>query len=146
MYKFRLEPVLKYRKRLEEKAQAELSKKLTESEKEKSNLCKLKDEQRRCIQDRKVKESEDIPAPDYLIYQRYIEAFSGRIEACRKNLEGILKKINEKRKLLLARSKDKKILEYLKKRGRVRYQKEIKSLEQKFYDEMTTIRFKKEKD
>lgn len=143
MYKFRLETVLQYRKHLEEKAQDGLSKKLTETEKEKSNLCRLKDERQRCIQELKVRESEGIAAPDYLMYQRYSEAFSGKIETCQKSLEAIREEVKEKRRLLMARSKDKKILECLKKRGKTHHQKEMNRLEQKFYDEMTTIRFKK---
>jgi flagellar FliJ protein len=141
MYRFRLEPVLQFRRRLEEVAQMELSKKIGECENELLFLQSLIGEQNRCIQEIKLMEKDSIPVEEYRMYKEYTYLLFNRIKEQQKRIESLRGEVEEKRNELIGHSKNRKILEKMKERGRIKYQKDWARKEEKSRDELTTIRF-----
>lgn len=141
MYRFRLEPVLQFRRRLEEVAQMELSKKVREWENELSFLQSLIVEQNRCIHEIKLMEKDSISVEEYRMYKEYTYLLFNRIKEQQKKIESLRGEVEEKRNELIRHSKNRKILEKMKERGRIKYQKDWARKEEKSRDELTTIRF-----
>ncbi|HEC67535.1 MAG TPA: flagellar export protein FliJ [Candidatus Desulfofervidus auxilii] len=139
MYKFKLEPVLKFKKQLEEMAQIEFYKKIKELEEKLSVLSKLKAEKEYFIEKMELLETQEINFQDYLIYKNYINLLSNRIEECQKIIKKFLEEIEKKRAELIAYYKERKILQRLDEQQRIVYEREMKILENKFCDEINTI-------
>jgi flagellar export protein FliJ len=119
----------------------ELSTKVREWENGLSFLQSLIEEQNRCIQEIKLMEKESVPVQEYRMYKEYTYMLFDKIKEQQKRVETLLGEVEEKRNELIGHSKNRKILEKMKERGRIRYQKDRARMEEKSRDELTTIRF-----
>ena len=142
MFKFRLEPVLKYRSRIVEKFQRELAVVNNVLQKESDKLEILRSNQKSnseeyCNQLRKL------TLEDMVLYDKYFNGIVVEIEKQKQVIDEIQKKVDEKRATLIESVKQKKIIETVKKRDLMEYSKIEKKKEDAFLDEVSVIRFKR---
>ncbi|MBU8849543.1 MAG: flagellar export protein FliJ [Desulfobacterales bacterium] len=141
MFNFNLQPVLDYRKQLEEKLMLEFAeiKRLFNCEKE--TLKKLKKERAGLIfQLRKMGENR-LSAADASNYLSYITRIKDDENHREKIICKIEKELKEKRSELVDASKKKRILEILKEKKLKEYRLSLISREQKELDESWLLRF-----
>ena len=141
-FRFRLDPVVRYRKYLEQRAQIELAaaqQAVMESEKRidssnelrKASFSELEDE---------VKKGTN--ARTYLAYRFFIEKIERDIESEQQRLKKSIMKREEKREMLSAASTQRKSLERLKEIRWLRHKEESGLIDQKAIDELMILRRK----
>lgn len=137
MFRFRLQPVLDTRLAFEEKLLREFSEKKRELEKETSVLEALREERRSWIRDLREMMNRRVTAYDVGMHSAYISYLKGREEYQQMVIEGLARKLEEKREELLEAVKKRKIMENLKERQFLEYAEKMEMLERKALDEMS---------
>lgn len=142
MYKFPLAAVLNHRKFLEETFQKELGllkKTLLDERNIFSDINKAKKEfSRELLQ----KQEKGITISETLLYVRFIEQLSWRLNRQREKVSETEKYVEQKREDLIEAMKNRKTLEKLKEKFRKAYKQKLMRKEQKMMNEMASIRFK----
>ncbi len=142
MFKFKLEKLLKIRKKEEEDLGNLYALKLKEIEKEKINLNKIKEEKNKIKKD-KIKKK--LIASELVQLQNYLIAIKKRENEQIFKIKELENKAENLKNQLLEARKKRKILETLKERQYLKYLQNEKLAEQKTIDEIGVIRHLKKK-
>ena len=139
-FPFTLQPLLDWKRNLEEVAQIRLSAKMTllkaqEEEIERLTLKRLAREE-----ELGKKIARGIPAPEYVLYKEFAEESLSELRAKENQKRGTLREIEKDRDKLVQLSKEKKILERLKEKKQKAFLVEAEKNEQKKNDEMVITR------
>ena len=135
MYKFSLEPVLKYRKLLEEDLQkdfAALRKQLLDERERLSNLEQVKNRFSGEFQEKQVK---SISVSDILLYTDYLEQVSKEIKKQSEKILEAEKSLDQKRKELIGAMKNRKMIDRLREKGFKAHVQELSKKEQDLMNE-----------
>lgn len=141
MYKFHLAAVLKHKEHLEEDLKKELGvlKRLLIGEKKK--LEELKHTRKEFSNELQQKQHSAITVSENLLYVRFIEQLSLRLENQKEKVLNAEKSVESKRKDLIEVMKNRKALEKLKEKGLEIYRQNLVKKEQNFMNEMASVRF-----
>jgi len=140
MFNFRLQPVLDYRKQLEEKRMLEFADTKRRIDYEKETLKKLRRERADLISRLGKMGESKLSAVDASIYLSYISRMKDEENHREDIICQIRKELKEKRAELVDASKKKKILEILKEKRLKEYRLSLISREQKELDEAGIFR------
>lgn len=143
MYKFPLGAVLKHRRHLEENLQKELGVLKRQLSDDKEKLSELKTSKKKYFNELISKQQEIVTVSDSLIYIRFIDRLSRRLEIQNELVTDDKRNVDKKRSELLEALKMKKILEKLKERGLEVYRKNALKKERSFLNEMASVRFRR---
>ncbi|MBW1850464.1 MAG: flagellar export protein FliJ, partial [Deltaproteobacteria bacterium] len=141
MYKFPLAAVLNHRKFLEENLQKELGllkKTLLDERNKFADINKAKNEFSRELHQKQIK---SITIAETLLYVRFIEQLSWRLERQSERVSETEKNVGQKREDLIEAMKNRKTLENLEEKGRKAYKQNLMRKEQKMMNEMASVRF-----
>lgn len=141
MFKFKLQPVLRYRKRIEEKFQLELSKIKIRFGEEKKKLYLLIQNKDECEREICSKYRKGITPSAIILYFNFIDKIKMDIEKQKSILKDLEIKIEEKRKELLRASKERKIIEKLREKREREYLEDLNRRERIFLDEISANQF-----
>jgi flagellar protein FliJ len=143
MYKFSLEPVLKYRKLLEEDFQkdfAVLKRQLFDEKEKLSNFEQTRDRFSRELQQKQVK---SISVSDILLYTDYLQEVSKEIEKQSEKILEAEKRVDQKREELVGAMKNRKIIDRLREKGLKAHALEVSKKEQNLMNEAAINVFNK---
>ena len=135
MYKFSLEPVLKYRKLLEEDLQkdfAVLKRQLFNERERLSNFEQVRDKFSGELQQKQVK---SISVSDILLYTDYLQEVSREIEKQSEKILEAEKSVDQKREELVGAMKNRKIIDRLREKGLKTHVQELSKKEQDLMNE-----------
>lgn len=107
---------------------------------EQEKLRRKKQQKRENVLKLQNRQKESISVSDIILYMNYIAQLSKKIEAQALRVREAAKKVNQKRNELIGIMKKRKILEKLKEKDLVAYQKKMMQDERKFMDEVATTR------
>lgn len=141
MFKFKLQPVLRYRKRIEEKFQLELSKIKIRFGEEKKKLYLLIQNKDECEREICSKYRKGITPSAIILYFNFIDKIKMDIEKQKSILKDLEIKIEEKRKELLRALKERKIIEKLREKREREYLEDLNRRERIFLDEISANQF-----
>lgn len=137
-FEFKLQKVMETTKTREELRKRELAKALVVFAQNESLLEAMLDRLEEQIEEyntRKLKPS--MTASDLMNFSHYTEKLLTDIQHQKKTIEDLAEKVRQHREKLIEITKDKKILERLKERRYEEYRKKLRSMEQKFMDELS---------
>ena len=143
MYKFSLEPVLKYRKLLEEDLQkdfAVLKRQLFDERERLSNFEQVRDRFSGELQQKQVK---SISVSDILLYTDYLQEVSKEIEKQSEKILEAEKRVDQKREELIGAMKNRKIIDRLREKGLKAHVQELSKMEQDLMNEAAVNIFNK---
>ncbi|MEN8189989.1 MAG: flagellar export protein FliJ [Thermodesulfobacteriota bacterium] len=139
MKPFRLDSVLKHRKRLEEQASARYTRAKLDLEEARSRLHKSQQERMGLADQLKKKQLEGIDCGELVRYETHILFLKGQIAEL-ENLVNRKQQITEsKHRDLINRSKDRKILESLKEKQNSQYRTYLDKKETALLDEIGVV-------
>lgn len=142
MFKFKLEPVLKLRKRTEDRLQVELAELKASYDREKEKLNELTHIKSKCEKDIREKYGrEETTLSEILLYIHYLEKLKVDIEEQELLLKKIEEQIEDKRNELLKASQERKIIEKLRDNSEKEYVEAENRKERVFLDEIATNQF-----
>lgn len=143
MFKFKLQPLLDYRKSIEETALLEFADKMRRLENEKEILEGLKRERLALIGQLIKLPGRRLPAADISLYHSYISHIKD-MQGSQKGVIGeAAREAEDKRTELLETVKKRKAIEILKQKKLEEYQADIINKERKELDEVGILRFVK---
>lgn len=137
-FEFKLQKVMETTKTREELRKRELAKALVVFAQNESLLEAMLERLEEQIEEyntRKLKPS--MTASDLINFSHYTEKLLTDIQHQKKTIEDLAEKVRQHREKLIEITKDKKILERLKERRYEEYRKKLRSMEQKFMDELS---------
>jgi flagellar FliJ protein len=139
-FPFSLQPLLDWKRNLEEVAQIRLTAKMTllrsqEEEIERLTLKRLAHEE---ALGKKI--SRGIPAPEYVLYKQFAEESRTELKVREQKKKETLREIEKDRDKLVQLSKEKKILERLKEKKQKAFLYQAEKNDQKRTDEMVITR------
>ena len=143
MYKFSLEPVLKYRKLLEEDIQkdfAVLKRQLLDEKVRLSNFEQVRDRFSGELQQKQVK---SISVSDILLYTDYLQEVSREIGKQSEKILEAEKRVDQKREELVGAMKNRKIIDRLREKGLKTHVQEVSKKEQDLMNEVAVNIFNK---
>ncbi len=139
-FKFRLDPVIRYREYRERIAQIGLAREtqaLVESEKRISEI----EQARRCtVSELDSEQKQGIEVDRHLIFTAYLQGLHDEIESERERLVEIDKRIREKQEAAKGETMKKKTLEWIKQTQYSKHLKWINRAEQKAADELIGLK------
>ena len=138
-FHFRLQRVLDYRTQLEEQAKIALARALHEQRVQTELLADLK--RRLEVHETKLYAEKELTADDVWLWRLYKDRLLFDIKAVESGLLKLVKKVDRCRRELVAKSKDRKLLEKLKTNQAVKFRVEENLKEQSESDEMATLRY-----
>ncbi len=141
MFKFRLEPVLKYRGRIVEKYQRELAGANNTLQQENDKLEAFRST-RKNYSEKYGYSLDKLTIEEMFLYANYFDRMIIEIEKQIQVAGKAHKKVDKKRVLLLESVKKKKIIEAVRKRALNEYKQKEKKKEMAFLDEVPMTRFK----
>ena len=143
MYKFSLEPVLKYRKLLEEDLQkdfAVLKRQLLDERERLSTFEQVRDRFSGELQQKQVK---SISVSDILLYTDYLQQVSKEIKKQSKRILEAEKSVDQKREELVGAMKNRKTIDRLREKGLKSHVQELSKKEQVLMNEAAINIFNK---
>ena len=135
MYKFSLEPVLKYRKLLEEDLQrdfAVLKRKLFDERERLSNFKQVRDRFSGELQEKQVN---SISVSDIVLYTDYLQQVTKEIEKQSEKILEAEKNVAQKREELVGAMKNRKMIDRLREKGLKAHVQELAKKEQDLMNE-----------
>ncbi|MFH1077493.1 MAG: flagellar export protein FliJ [Pseudomonadota bacterium] len=139
-FRFSLEPVLRYRRHLEQQAQLELALAEHVVLEIKETINALKTSRELTVDELRNEEQYGTSGRVCQAYQKYFDRIAQEIEFNRRQLQEAVIRCNHKRDAVAETSKRKKVMERLNENAMARYQQEENLLEQKSNDELTVLR------
>ncbi|OGF98941.1 MAG: flagellar export protein FliJ [Candidatus Glassbacteria bacterium RIFCSPLOWO2_12_FULL_58_11] len=136
-FEFRLQKVMETTKTRQELKKRELAKALavlTQNELLLEGMLERLEEQIEQFDSRRFASS--MKASEMLNFSNYTERLLTEIQQQKRMIEELVERVRQHREKLLEISKDKKILERLKEKKYEEYRKKLRSMEQKFMDEL----------
>ena len=143
MYKFSLEPVLKYRKLLEEDLQKDfaiLKRQLLDEKVRLSNFEQVRDRFRGELQQKQMK---NFNVSDILLYTDFLQEVSKEIEKQSKKILEAEKSVDQKREDLVGAMKNRKIIDRLREKRLKDHVQEMSKKEQDLMNEAAINIFNK---
>ena len=135
MYTFRLEPVLRHRRLVEEELQRDLGLLKRELLLQEERLTGLEQARTRFSRELKKKEQTGITVADALVYNDFLSQVSTDIESQSKRVLEARKNLDRKRDELVKAMKNRKILEKLREKGHHAHLQEEAKKEQELINE-----------
>lgn len=139
-FKFSLEKVLKYREQLENEAKALAAGLQQKSQALKDRYAQLKQEER--LQEQKLAATPFSQSGERWLIDMYIKAIRQDIAQTQTDIAKTDAELEQAKRVLAEKSKDRKIMEKLKEKHFEQYKKEKQLKEQRNLDEIASIRFK----
>jgi flagellar FliJ protein len=140
LFKFRLEPLLRYRKHLAEQAQLKVAKIRSDILTSGDRIVRLEKSYAHTTEELDQKVGSGISAKQYQQFTHYLAGIESNIESENMQKRELLKRLEEKQKELKQRTMDKKALESLKNKRREDYYRQMLKLDQKESDDMVIVR------
>ena len=139
-FRYKMQKVLDYREQLEEEAKVRLATAQRRFQEARERLDALQAELRGA-QDRLCNEAL-MEAGERWLLEQYVKGLRGDAAAASLQARMLAQMVEEARNLLAARAIDKKLLEKLKERQKHYHAREEQLKEQRFNDEIATLRYK----
>jgi len=136
MYRFNLQVLLDYRKRIEEGLQIELSQIQRALEKEKWLLLSYQREKSYYEEKLLRREEKEINVNEALLYRNYLRGMRVRIKGQREKAAKIKMDLDKKQEELFDATKKRKVLEKVKEKGWKRFMDKLQRRETLFIDEI----------
>lgn len=135
-----MQKVLDYRQQLEEDAKVRLGRAEQNLNEARGRRDRIRAELERA-QDR-LYSDEVLQAGDYWLLEQYVKGLTTDLASAEMQVRMLAQMVEEARKFLADRAIERKVLEKLKERHKYAYIREEQGKEQRFNDEIATIRFK----
>ena len=136
MYRFNLQFLLDYRKRIEEGIQIELSHIQRELEKERQLLISFKEEKSYYEEELARREEKRIDVDEGILYRDYLKGMRIKIKKQREIIARILPELDKKRDELRAATKKRTVLEKVREKDWKRFVKVLAKNDGMFMDEI----------
>ena len=144
MYRFNLQVLLDYRKRIEEGLQIELSQIQRELEKEKQLLLAYRREKNYYEEELVKREEKEINVNEALLYRDYLRGMRIRIKEQRDSVAKIKGDFDIKQNELLNATKKRKVLEKVKEKEWNRFKENIERRERILVDEVGMRKYQRD--
>jgi len=144
MYRFNLQVLLDYRKRIEEGLQIELSQIQRKLKKEKQSLTAYQREKRYYEEELVEREEKEINVSEALLYRDYLRGMRIRIKEQRDVVAKIKGDLDEKQNELLNATKKRKVLEKVKEKEWKRFKENIEKRERILIDEIGMRKYQRD--
>jgi flagellar FliJ protein len=141
MYRFRLEPLLKHRKLIEEQLQKEVAVLLKSHATETQKLQNTRNHRDKFLAELQKIQNEGTSVSNIILYVRFIDQLSKAIAKQEKIVLEVLKKFEHKHQDLVEATKKRKILEKLKEKTLRAYKQTMQKKEQDFLNEVGINRY-----
>ena len=143
MYKFSLEPVLKYRKLLEEDLQKDFAVLKRQLLDERERLSNFEQVRERFSEELQQKQMKNFNVSDILLYTDFLQEVSKEIEKQSKKILEAEKRVDHKREELVGAMKNRKIIDRLREKGLKAHVQELSKKEQSLMNEAAINIFNK---
>jgi len=140
MKPFSMEPVLRYRKQLEDVAQQKLFTSLEQEAKIQTKLLQAKERLKKLYADLTLERTQGTTVDRLLLFENRIPVEQQEIKELQTELEKQKKVVDRRRRHLVQASQDKKALEKLKERQNLAYKKYLDKKEATMLDEIAILR------
>ena len=141
MYRFNLQVLLDYRKRIEEGLQLECSQIQKELESQRQELLSCQQEKVRYEEELAEKESREVNLQESVLYRDYLRGMRKKIEELRNRVATKKVELDKKQGQLLAATKNRKVLEKVKEKHAKAFMHELEKRERTFVDEVGIRRY-----
>lgn len=145
MFKFKLEPVLALKEKVEENSKRELGVAIQHQEYLYQEKLKLIQEKKQAYEEAQQRAQNIVDVKSLKLFNTYSTYMEQRIEKKGKQLEEADKQVKLKREVLLEAVKERKILNNLKERQEEIFIEEEKQGEQRITDDLVTYKYGKKK-
>ena len=143
MYRFNLQVLLDYRKRIEEGFQIELSLIQRELENARQALLSSQQEKTHYEEELAEREAREVNLPESILYRDYLRGIRKKIQEQRDRVATIKIKFDKKQEELLAATKNRKVLEKVKEKHAKEFMEELQKQERAFVDEVGIRRYQR---
>lgn len=143
MYRFNLQVLLDYRKRIEEGFQIELSLIQRELENARQELLSSQQEKTHYEEELAERESREVNLHESILYRDYLRGIRKKIEEQRGRVATIKIKFDKKQEELLTATKNRKVLEKVKEKHANEFIQELEKKERAFVDEVGIRRYQR---
>ena len=143
MYRFNLQVLLDYRKRIEEGFQIELSLIQRELENARQALLSSQQEKTHYEEELAERESREVNLHESILYRDYLRGIRKKIEEQRDRVATIKIKFDKKQEELLAATKNRKVLEKVKEKHAKEFMQDLEKKERAFVDEVGIRRYQR---
>ena len=143
MYRFNLQILLDYRKRIEEGFQIELSLIQKKLENARQALLSSRQEKTRYEEELTEKESREVNLPVSILYRDYLRGIRKKIQEQKDRVATIKIEFDKKQEELLAATKNRKVLEKVKEKHAREFLQEVEKKERAFVDEVGIRRYQR---
>ena len=141
MYRFNLQVLLDYRKRIEEGLQIECSHIQQELETERQALLSCQQEKVRYEEELAEKESREVNLQESVLYRDYLRGMREKIEELKNRVATKKIELDNKQEELLVATKNRKVLEKVKEKHAKEFMDELEKRERRFIDEIGIRRY-----
>jgi flagellar FliJ protein len=143
VYRFNLQVVLNYRKRLEEGLQMELSRTQRELESAKQVFFAYQQEKVYYEEELSKRESREVNIGESILYRDYLKGMNRKIKAQREIVAKAKIGVDKKQEELLVATKKRKVLEKVKEKHMKEFMDDLERKERIFTDEISIQRYQK---
>jgi flagellar FliJ protein len=143
VYRFNLQVLLDYRKRIEEGLQIECSHIQQELETEKQALLSCQQEKVRYEEELTEKESKEVNLQESVLYRDYLRGMRKKIEELKNRVATKKIELDNKQEELLVATKNRKVLEKVKEKHAKEFMHELQKKERTFVDEVGIRRYQR---
>ena len=139
MKPFTLQPVLRYRQTLEDKAVVRLLEAENRKNEKAAKLAKARKEYAAILKKYQKMQRAGMNIDDLLRYEDHLQRFRKNIETLVSEYDAAERNVEQKRQLVISRSREKKVLEQLQLRQNTAYQRYLTKKETSLLDEMAVL-------
>ena len=143
MFRFNLQVVLDYRKRIEEGLQIDVSRIQRELESARQTLLFSQQEKARYEEELAEREAREVNLHESVLYRDYLRGMRKKIKEQRDRVATIKIELDTKQEELLAATKQRKVLEKVKEKHAKEYMQELQKKERAFVDEVGIRRYQR---
>ena len=143
MYRFNLQVLLDYRKRIEEGFQIELSLIQRELENARQALLSSQQEKTHYEEELAEREAREVNLQESILYRDYLRGIRKKIQEQRDRVASIKIEFDKKQEELLAATKNRKVLEKVKEKHAKEFMEELQKQERAFVDEVGIRRYQR---
>ena len=143
MYRFNLQVLLDYRKRIEEGFQIELSLIQRELENARQALLSSQQEKTHYEEELAEREAREVNLQESILYRDYLRGIRKKIQEQRDRVASIKIEFDKKQEELLAATKNRNVLEKVKEKHAKEFIQELEKKERAFVDEVGIRRYQR---
>jgi len=143
VYRFNLQVLLDYRKRIEEGLQIELSLIQRELEHARQELLSSQQEKTHYEEELAEREAREVNLQESILYRDYLRGIRKKIQEQRDRVASIKIEFDKKQEELLAAMKNRKVLEKVKEKHAKEFREELQKQERAFVDEVGIRRYQR---